>query len=259
MHCCKKNNNISYPIYCINLEYRKDRKKHSFEQFAKLGISKDNVIYLQFIKDNTGYGRGCFNSHMKVWNDFFVKYPTHDYCLVFEDDFVVSKNSKHILKKAVRFIEKNYKKIDILNLHNIQIDLDNNANNRLFTNGYGITMHSYFINRHYIESIIQKNGNLPTATGRHIDFEINVNKFDKNNMLYSEKIFFTKKTCMLQIVDANSKSDNYLNLFDNICRQDIINDGFILLTILGFIRNHIIINDDAIKIIGYIINRIVVI
>lgn len=44
------------PIYCINLENCKDRKKHSLEQFAKLGIPQDRVTYLYFTKDERG---GC--------------------------------------------------------------------------------------------------------------------------------------------------------------------------------------------------------
>ena len=34
-----------YPIYCINLEHRKDRKEHSIRQFTNLGISLNSVIY----------------------------------------------------------------------------------------------------------------------------------------------------------------------------------------------------------------------
>ncbi len=58
---------------------------------------------------------------MKVWNDFFIKYPTQKYALVFEDDFVISKNSKSIMKKAVDFIDENYKDIDLLFLHNLRV------------------------------------------------------------------------------------------------------------------------------------------
>lgn len=45
-----------YPIYCINLEHREDRLRHSMTQFKNLGISHNTVIYPFFKKDPRG---GC--------------------------------------------------------------------------------------------------------------------------------------------------------------------------------------------------------
>jgi hypothetical protein len=76
-----------YPIYCINLEHRNDRKIHSINEFSKINIHYKNVKYLSFTKDNRGGVYGCYDSHMKVWNDFYYNYPNNKFCLVFEDDF----------------------------------------------------------------------------------------------------------------------------------------------------------------------------
>ena len=43
---------MSYPVYCINLVYRLDRKKHAIDNFKKLGIK--NVIFPTFHKDERG-------------------------------------------------------------------------------------------------------------------------------------------------------------------------------------------------------------
>jgi GR25 family glycosyltransferase involved in LPS biosynthesis len=55
------------PIYCINLKHRTDRKEHSLNEFKKIGISEDKVMYLPFTKDARGGVYGCFDSHMKIW------------------------------------------------------------------------------------------------------------------------------------------------------------------------------------------------
>jgi len=43
-------------IYCINLEHRGDRKQLSLEQFTKMGVSHDKVMYPHFTKDKRGGG-----------------------------------------------------------------------------------------------------------------------------------------------------------------------------------------------------------
>lgn len=244
-----------YPIYCINLDHRKDRKEHSLDQFKKLDISHDKVIYPYFTKDKRGGVYGCFDSHIKVWNDF-LKYPNQKYCLVFEDDFVICKNSKLFMKKAVEFIEKNYKDIDILFLHDLRVDVENKINNNLFTNGYGLGTHSYFITRHYIQSIIKKYGKLPEPNGKHIDNEMNQNKFSQDNWLYTEKIFFTNKECMKQLEEAKGKSDN-MNLFDKLFRQDINSEIKLCKESVVFMKKLGLLNNDQSKMIVYRIGQII--
>ena len=230
---------MSIPVYCINLENRKDRKKHSLEQFKKLNIT--NVIYPFITKDKRGGVYGCFESHIKIWKDFYENYPNIDYCLIFEDDFVSTENSSNYIKSAEKFIEKNYYDIDILNLHNFFIPVENKINNYLFSNGYGSATHVYFITRHYIERVYKNNNNkFPEPDGSHIDLDINS---DKKNILYSEKIFYTKNICFIQLVD---ESDNNWGILDSIQKIDVnktleFNKNFII-----FIKKFGI-SDDFIK------------
>jgi len=243
-----------YPIYCINLEHRTDRKQHTIKEFEKLEIPHNKVIYPHFTKHKEGGLFGCFQSHMKVWNDFFIKYPNQKYCLVFEDDFVISKNSQTTMKNAVEFIEKNYKDIDVLFLHNLRIKIDNPINNDFFTNGFGLTTHSYFITRHYIKSIIKKYGKLPQPNGRHFDFELNQNIFDKDNLIYSEKLFFTNKKCMSQLI-SNNPSDNKTDIF-NFLFSDINKRVNSCKKFGMFVKKYRIMNDDQIKAISYYTQKI---
>ena len=63
-------------------------------QFTNLEISPTTVNYPHFTKDPRGGIYGCFDSHIKVWNDFFINHPNEKYVLVFEDDFQI-KNIKY--------------------------------------------------------------------------------------------------------------------------------------------------------------------
>jgi GR25 family glycosyltransferase involved in LPS biosynthesis len=110
-----------FPIYCINLKERLDRKKHSLNEFNKININYKNVIYLDFYRDQRGGIYGCYDSHMKVWQDFYKKYKNKDICIVFEDDFETNKKSEELLYNGIKFVLKNINKIDILFLHNICI------------------------------------------------------------------------------------------------------------------------------------------
>ena len=236
-----------YPIYCINLEHRKDRKEHSMTQFTNLGISPNTVKYPHFTKDPMGGVYGCFDSHIKVWNDFFINHPNDKYALVFEDDFVATNNSKTILENATKFIDNNYDKIDFLFLHNIYLDVDNNINDLNFNYGYGLGAHAYFVTRHYIKSIIDKYEKLPEPNGRHIDFEIGFNIIDNDNKIYSNKCFFVKEECFKQLTD---KSDNYVNFIDEIIRFDINQNLEFNINIFKHLKK-MTLNDNQIKIIQW--------
>ena len=238
---------MSYPVYCINLKNREDRKKYSIEQFKILNIN--NVIYPIFEKDKRGGIYGCYDSHIKIWKDFYEKYPNVNYCLIFEDDFVPTKKSDYCIKSAEKFIEKNYNDIDILNLHNFFVPVENKLNNDLFSNGYGFATHVYFITRHYIERVYKNNNNkFPEPDGGHLDVDINE---DVNNILYSEKIFFTKNICFTQLVcDSDSqtdcKSDNNSNKIEELARSNINTAFDSMINTCIFFRNYGV-SDNFIK------------
>jgi hypothetical protein len=233
------------PIYCINLKHRTDRKQHSFNEFKKIGISPDKVIYLPFTKDNRGGVYGCYDSHIKIWRDFFIRFPREKYALVFEDDFVYSSNepSVSILKKATDFLEKN-NEVDILNLHSFCVKVDHKSNNEIFTHGYGFGTHVYFITRKYIETILRVSGSLPEPNGRHIDFEMNFNLLDKQNKIYSDKLFYTNYACFTQLID---KSDNYVNIVDKLFRFDVNKNLDLPLAFLRFLKSRKLIKDEHAK------------
>ena len=227
-------------IYCINLKHRTDRKLHTYTEFKKLGFSSDNVIYPHFVKDKRGGVYGCYDSHIKIWQDFLFNYPNQNYCLIFEDDFVSNTTSRQQIEEAKKMITNN--DIDIIMLHHLCIPTKNTINNKYFVNGYGLLTQAYLINRQFIQRIWDNNNNsLPQPNGKHIDSVINI---DFNDVIYTEKIFYTRQQCFSQLVD---KSDNYINVIDKLFRRDINKTILNLDKINTFVRDNGILNDKQIK------------
>ena len=209
-----------HPIYCINLKERTDRKQHVKKQFKKINIEPSSVIFLDFYKHKKDGIYGCYDSHMKVWNNFYNNHTDKEFCIVFEDDFEAIENSILYLKKAISFIEKNKDNVDILFLHDIFIECTNNKkstnNDTYFINGYGFLTHAYVITRKYIKSVIDTNNNqLPKPNGIHFDIDININK---KSILYSKNIYFCKYPIFIQ--NNVSMSDNYNNIIEKIIKQN---------------------------------------
>ena len=210
-----------YPTYCINLKERIDRKEHAQKEFNKLDIQHD-VIFLDFYIHKNGGMYGCYDSHMKVWNNFYKNHSDKELCIVFEDDFESTENSILYLKKAISFIEKNKDKVDILFLHDVFMEYNDdkkNISNTYFTRGYGFLTHAYIINRKYIKSILDKNDNhLPKPNGIHFDMDINLNI---NSILFSENFSFCKKPVFIQ---DELGSDNNNNIFEKMIKKKYGND-----------------------------------
>ena len=208
--------NINYPIYCINLQHRNDRKLHSLNEFKKINIPLNKVTYLEFKKDKRGGIYGCYDSHMKVWDHFFFN-SKKKYCLVVEDDFLFPENSiysMNMLNTAYEFISNHNNDVDILFLHNIFIKFNNKINNNLFSNGIGSCNHAYFINRNYIQNIIAKYGILPEPNG----LTITLTRINPSSELFTTKLFYTNNKF---VIDNESRSDNYINVIDKLLNSYI--------------------------------------
>jgi hypothetical protein len=51
-----------YPIYCINLLERPDRKQHVEQEFKKINIDFAKVNFPIFTRDHRGCVYGCYDS-----------------------------------------------------------------------------------------------------------------------------------------------------------------------------------------------------
>jgi GR25 family glycosyltransferase involved in LPS biosynthesis len=215
---------MKFPVYCINLKERLDRKKHVEKEFKKIDIQPTDVKFLDFYRHKKGGRYGCYDSHMKVWNDFYINHPDKEMCIIFEDDFEVTENSKLHLKKAISFIEKNKDNIDILFLHDTFVSYSEDRykdkhciDDKYFINGYGFLAHAYIVTSKYIKKIIYKNNNrLPKPNGIHFDIDIN---FNQKSILYSEDIYYCNKSVFIQNNLLESDNDNNMFGIDRILKK----------------------------------------
>jgi GR25 family glycosyltransferase involved in LPS biosynthesis len=225
----------NFPIYCINLLERTDRKIHVHNEFNKLGIDVSNVKFPNFTRHEKGGLYGCTDSHVKIWKDFYLNSES-EYCLVTEDDFVSCNNGQYILEKGSEFMQNNYKDIDFLFLHNVffkKNEIINNTDtnilkNDLFTKAFGFCTHIYFISKNYIKNLIDKyeyDWMLPD--GVEIDVCININRKHK---LYSNKCFYTKNETFTQLLIWNSQSDLIMS-FDDLLLRFPLYINFIQMTV----------------------------
>lgn len=118
-------NTKDIPIFCINLDRRKDRWKNFTEQSSltqfdsiirvsavdgnKIPLLQNENISLEtknniLKKSRRSHGEiksmgaiGCTLSHAKVWKEFLEKYPDQPYCIVLEDDAKIPPNLLEIL------------------------------------------------------------------------------------------------------------------------------------------------------------------
>jgi GR25 family glycosyltransferase involved in LPS biosynthesis len=205
---------IGCPIYCINICDRLDRKLHVEMQFNKLNIF--NVHFPHVQKDERGGKYGCYDSHVKIWKDFYEK-NLCNYCLIFEDDFTYSnKDMNNILLKAEEFIKKNYKQVDLLFMHNLFCSTYSALNNKDFSNGMGFHAHVYFISRNYIENLVNKyDYNWMNPDGLDLDITLNINR---KHMIYSDKIYYMQTDGFIQ---SDSDSDNVSNILELLSRDKV--------------------------------------
>lgn len=210
---------LEIPIYCINLSERADRKEHVIKEFKKLDIDFSKVIFPVFSRDPRGGKYGCYDSHVKIWKDFYENH-TANHCLIFEDDFVTNDNCNDIINKGDEFIRNNNKEVDFLFLNNLYSELPSTLNSNYFSRGISTDTHAYFISRNYIKTLINNYSyHWLNADGLPIDISIN---FNRKHMLYSNKCYYTRKESFTQIFILNSHSDISTNFYDLICRIPFI-------------------------------------
>ena len=81
-------------VYYINLNHRLDRLENITEQLNKTNISKDKINRIEGIYYKTFGILGCAKSHVLALENFIKS--GKDTCLIFEDDFIFSKDQDYI-------------------------------------------------------------------------------------------------------------------------------------------------------------------
>ena len=100
-------------VYYINLEHRIDRFNHIHNELNKTNIDKSKINKIKGIYYKTFGILGCAKSHILAL-EAFIKSGL-DNCLIFEDDFIFTKD-QNTINELINTFFNNIKSYDVLML-----------------------------------------------------------------------------------------------------------------------------------------------
>lgn len=196
---------FKYKIFCINLIERDDRYYFMKKQFEKINPLIDNLT-IEFVRNykHTKGGRfGCFDSHIqcvkKAWKENL------DYCIIMEDDCVITDNFLQSLKESELLISQCKelgKKIDIIYSHDygcIYCDkkiTENIYRGKFLGTACILIMRNFmkkilgeykkYIEKYHYDFFLTK---ISTSTFINLDYMINIANFSSDNDPWSKNNF----------------------------------------------------------------------
>jgi len=156
----------------INLENRKDRKKQIENELNKMDINKNKIIRIDAVREKYNGHIGCCKSHIKALKR--AQKLNLNNVVIFEDDFVFTKDKQTIDNKINHFLNK-YKDFDMIQLtthyKNVK-DIDDNHIKKVHS---ATTSSGYIILKHFFKTLIN---DLETALQK---MEEEMKEFNKKN------------------------------------------------------------------------------
>ena len=137
-------------IVYINLDSRKDRRKHIETQIKMMDVDKNKVLRFPAIFHKKGY-IGCSKSHLEVIN--MAKKNNWKNVLIFEDDFTFIQNIEEIKKKINIFFKREFD-WNVLMLAYNDWKL-NDYDNNLKTCTYCGAPSGYLVNNKFYDKLIE--------------------------------------------------------------------------------------------------------
>ncbi|KAA1242919.1 glycosyltransferase family 25 protein [Aquimarina sp. RZ0] len=171
--------------YIVNLNRRGDRKKElitkiprilDYQFISDLGLDCDgnlltendfdtiNCFDWQLHESNNGYYNrplklgevGCSLSHLNTWKEA-VKQDV-PYVMVLEDDVIFRDDFSEQINKALKFLQTNYPKWDLLYLGRIPLEKDKKIiNEQIVAPGYSYGAYAYIVSKKGIEKLLKSN------------------------------------------------------------------------------------------------------
>jgi FkbM family methyltransferase len=234
----KNNVKINPKIKIINLEFREDRKKKSKDKIISNGINENDFEFVQAINgykvpqtreiyelfkgNDFAYRKGiigCALSHFNLWIQL-LNDKEHEYYIIMEDDFNLSKNFKNIIlnldddfkKKDTIFLgyhmsgsnQKKYKDLYFNEDKDISI---HKLNNNIYIGGY----YCYSINKNGAKKMINYIRENKIKHG--IDYLNKINK-DLNSFEIQPHIVYSDWHDNRKVHNVDSNIQNNLETFD---------------------------------------------
>lgn len=187
-------------IIYINLEHRKDRKDQILNEFNKMDINENKIHRINAVHEKYNGHIGCAKSHIKALN--YAKENNYKNVIIFEDDFIFTKNKKVVNNKINKFIKEHENNWDVVQLTSHYVTFrdgnkipnknfnnnDNiNVNNKVNNNNVSLilkatTSSSYMINNKFFDKLIN---NLNSSVEKMEEEMVEFNK--KNNNIKKKK------------------------------------------------------------------------
>ena len=140
-------------IIYINLNHRKDRKEQILNELKKMDIDENNIYRLEAVHEKYNGHIGCAKSHIKVLN--YAKQNKLKNILVFEDEFVFTKDKNTVKKDLNTFLTKNKGKWDVVQLtSHYKTFRENDENNNVRLINKASTSSSYMINEAFYDKLL---------------------------------------------------------------------------------------------------------
>ena len=222
--------NIDKCIY-INLEKREDRKKQIEEEFKKLQIPDSKIHRIDAVYEKYNGHIGACKSHIKSLE--YAKNNKFKTVIIFEDDFVFTKEQNEIKNKLDLFFKKFKHNWDVVMLtlcHNDIKDIDSNVNKPIIFIKkviWGTCASAYIIQEHYYDSLLD----VFKDALHHMEKEMKEFNEENNN---EKKKKFTTSYALDQHWGKLQKKDKWYTFFPFLGKQNPLGS-----TIMGHIENFI--------------------
>jgi glycosyl transferase family 25 len=217
--------NIDKCIY-INLEKREDRKKQIEEEFKKLQIPDSKIHRIDAVYEKYNGHIGACKSHIKALEH--AKEHKFKTVIIFEDDFVFTKELNEINNKINTFFQKFKNNWDIIFLHishNELKDTEKMDDIKKILTSTGAS--AYIIQEHYYDSLLD----VFKDALHHMEKEMK--EFDQKNNNRKKKKFETSYA-LDQHWKTLQKKDKWYTFFPFLGKQNPLGS-----TIMGHIENFI--------------------
>jgi GR25 family glycosyltransferase involved in LPS biosynthesis len=190
-------------IIYINLDHRKDRKEQILNEFNKMDINKNKIHRIDAVHEKYNGHIGCAKSHIKALN--YAKGNNYKNVVIFEDDFIFTKNKEDINSKLNKFLKEHGNNWDVVQLTSHYVtfrdgtkipnkndvkndnnnDNDNSNNQNYVKNDVSLikkatTSSSYMINNNFFDKLINNlNSSIEKMEQEMVEFNKKINNIKK--------------------------------------------------------------------------------
>tara|TARA_B110000211_G_C14087363_1_gene557283 strand:- start:2583 stop:3878 length:1296 start_codon:yes stop_codon:yes gene_type:complete len=141
------NNKIDAYLY-INLKNRKDRKTEIENEFKKLNLDKSKIFRIDAVYDKWNGHIGCVKSHIKALE--FAKTKKFKNIIVFEDDFIFTKN-KNYINNCINSIDFEWDVVQLSSSYKKTQKYNNNFEKAIWI----MSSSGYIINNNFYDKLLE--------------------------------------------------------------------------------------------------------